>query len=154
MKKIAFLFIAILFSNFVWSQTLKTFSPSEVILSKPDAHSVLSFVFDEQYKLEQSALTENDVAFAQSLVLHLVDVSAVKVIANNLGQSALLTGSLKGLIIKFVKASTPSWYKNTKSDYLNSIDQKLYIDESVRTTLKRNFRSTWEIRLQSGELIY
>ncbi len=133
---------------------LKHFSESEVKLDQHDAFGILRFFWLEP-GVEPSQLTVQDRAFAQALLVEAIDssyhMSFVELLFKNFyGKVPSSFESVRDMVKSFAKEASKRWFEHATGKDLD--DPKIY--ESVRATLSRNFRSTWQIRVQTGELIY
>jgi hypothetical protein len=115
---------------------------------------VLRFFWPETGILPGS-LSDADRAFAQGLLVEAIDASYdmgfVEIIFRSFAYKVAPSfDQLKDLIKDFLKQAAEHWFKHaTRQDLQNPA-----IYESVRSTLARNFRSVWAIRVATGELTY
>lgn len=133
---------------------LKHFNESEVKLSQHDAFAVLRFFWLEPGVAPQQ-LTLQDRAFAQALLVEAIDRSYdmgyVEIIFRTFyGKIPTSFAAIRDLVKSFAKAAAKHWFEHATGKDLQ--DPKIY--ESVRRTLAANFRSVWQIRVQTGELTY
>lgn len=133
---------------------LRHFSKSELLLSQEQAARVLRFFFPDQL-VPAGALTDEDVGFAQALLIEAVDRSTemgyVEVLFNNAFMKAPADLSfIKDIAKDLIKRAASNWFRHATGQDL--ADPKIY--ETVRATLRNNFISAWVIRLQTGELTY
>ncbi len=130
--------------------SLKSFTPEELVFNKEDAHKILSFFFGN-VQISANLLTNNDIGFAQGLLLEAVDASnkigVVEAIWRSFNPNASSFASIAKMVIFFVKNSSTTWWRNKNIKNIN--DLKIY--EMVRVTLARNFKSEWAIRIQVEE---
>jgi hypothetical protein len=133
---------------------LRSFSREELIFSRDDAYMILKFFF-QSTRLKPTQLNDDDRAFAQALLLEAADRSYELGYAQILMEKFLMASprSLEGvrdLLKAFIGKAAKHWWKHAKQSDLR--DAKLYM--VVVNQLRRNFRSTWEIREVTGELMY
>jgi hypothetical protein len=133
---------------------LKHFSGSEVKLDQHDAFAILRFFWLEP-GMEPSQLTVEDRAFAQALLVEAIDksydMSFVELLFKNFyGKVPSSFEAVRDLVKSFAKEAAKRWFQHATGKDLEN--PQIY--ESVRATLARNFRSVWQIRLQTGELTY
>jgi hypothetical protein len=136
------------------SVALLRFSSSELLLTQEQAWKILRFFWPDM-NTPPNSLTVNDRSFAQALLIEAIDGSYnmgfVKLIFDYFFMKPPTSfGNIKDMVKIFVKAAMNHWFKHATGANLK--DPKIY--ESVRLTLARNFRTTWKIREESGELIY
>lgn len=133
---------------------LRRFTDDEIVISRNDAWKLLQFFFN-QVSILPASLTNQDISFAQALLLDAADRSYEMGYAQILFENFFMASprSLEGvrdLLKEFIKAAAKHWWNHaTEADLM---DAKLYL--MVVNQLRRNFRSTWLIREQTGELIY
>ena len=133
---------------------LRRFSPEEIVLSANDAYMVLKFFF-QSTSLKPTELTDEDRAFAQALLLDAADRSYELGYAQILMEKFLMASprsleGVKDLLKEFIKEAAKHWWKHAKQTDLR--EAKLYM--VVVNQLRRNFRSIWAIREQTGDLSY
>ncbi|MDB5373880.1 MAG: uncharacterized protein JWP04_2522, partial [Belnapia sp.] len=124
------------------------------ILTREDAYAVIRFFWHDPGMLPD-AFTEADVNFAQGLLVEAIDATCamgyVEIIFDNFFMKVPRDlNNLLGMLKKVAKAAAKHWWKHATDKDL--ADPKIY--ETVRVSLARNFRSTWDIRKATGELIY
>ena len=133
---------------------LRHFTKNELLLSPQDASRVLRFFFPAQ-PMPSTQLTDEDVGFAQALLLQAIDSSTqmgyVQILFDKFYAKPPSDFSfLKDLAVAFCKRAARNWFRHaTGADLANP-----QIYDSVRATIARNFSSVWSIRCQSGELTY
>jgi hypothetical protein len=126
----------------------------EVFFTKADAYNTLSFFFGTPSELGADALTADDIAFAQALLKEAVvrseQMGYVKAIFSTALKPPTSFAVVARLAYQVGKHSVG--VNDRRKNGTNMKDPVIY--DSVRNTLTRSFRSTWNIRLQTGELIY
>jgi hypothetical protein len=135
------------------SAALKHFSGNDLRLDVEQTRKVLKFFFP-QTDIDHVNVTDEDRSFAQALLVEAIDASAqmgyVQILFEKVYTPPTDFGYIKDLAKNFVKYGLNIWFRHlTGKDFT---DPKIYM--TVRNQLALNFRSTWEIRLQTGELTY
>ena len=132
---------------------LRHFSKSEVYVSQDDAKAILHFFFPSDQVPD--ALTDDDLGFAQALLLEAVDKSYAMSFVQDVydvfyGKVPTGFDAIKDMLKDFVKKAARTWWDHATGKDLD--DPKIYT--AVKAALTSNFRSVWVIRLQTGELTY
>jgi hypothetical protein len=133
---------------------LRHFTKQEFLVQPQEAQSILKFFFgDNLPSVEQ--LTDEDVGFAQALLLEAIDKSYAmnyveEIFDSFYGKMPQSYSVIKGMIKRFVEAAAKNWWDHATGKDLT--DPKIYV--SVRAMISANFRSTWTIRMITGELTY
>jgi hypothetical protein len=133
---------------------LQHFLRSQVLLTKQQASRILNFFFPND-SLAVGQISDEDAAFAQALLVEAIDAS------NEMGYVQILFDKafmkvpndfsfIRDLAVAFVKRAARNWFRHATQQEL--ADPKIY--ESVRRVIAVNFRSVWNIRLQTGELTW
>jgi hypothetical protein len=123
---------------------LRHFSGDEVKISKEQASLVLRFFFPDQSVSPNE--TDEDTAFAQALLLE-----AIEILFRQLyGKVPTDFSFIKDVAKEFCKRALKNWFNHATGKDLENPE----IYENVRAQIRRNFRSVWTIRVQTGELIY
>jgi len=131
---------------------LRRFNSSELRLSREQALRVLRFFF-LRVNISAADLTEQDIAFAQGLLVQAIDSSYqmgfVQVIADVFWKVPANL-EIADLVIEFGKGAAKNWFRHaTQKDLMSA---KIY--ESVRTTVRANFQTVWDQRMSGLELTY
>ena len=136
------------------SARLRRFTPGEVILTGPDAHSVLRF-FSITPGISPERLTMEDRAFVQALLVQAIDLSFdsayVAVLFNPAGSTPL--SSVEDIVFvleRFAFRAAMHWFENGSG--LDLLAPRIY--ESVRLLVARKSGRIWRTRLASGQLTY
>ncbi len=135
------------------SPYLQHFAPGEIVISNDQAQTVLNFFWPQ--KADTVSLTDADVGFAQALLLEAIDDSYsmgyVQILYDQFFMRPLPSmEKVREAAKEFAKKAIKHWFKHaTQKDLENP---KIY--ESVRARMAAQYRSMWEIRLQTGELTY
>jgi hypothetical protein len=132
---------------------LRHFSGDEVKISKEQASLVLRFFFPDQSVSPNE--TDEDTAFAQALLLEAIDKSNdegyIEILFRQLyGKVPTDFSFIKDVAKEFCKRALKNWFNHATGKDLENPE----IYENVRAQIRRNFRSVWTIRVQTGELIY
>jgi hypothetical protein len=130
---------------------LKHFSRDEIKISRDDARRILIFFFGNNVPAAES-LSDEDVSFAQALLLEAVDKSYAMGYVEAIFQSFYMKipTDIEKMMKNFVKQAAKNWFDHATGKDLSN--PKIY--DSVRVMLSSNFRSVWAIRMQTGELTY
>lgn len=133
------------------SGQLRRFSRSELVLTHQEAWQVLVFFFGGNAGTTPRWLTDDDRSFAQALLVEAVDASQRMSWIQTLWSSTAKPGaSITGVLAKLALKAGRDWLSSRKpTDFKNA---KIYT--MVKNELTRRFRSTWQIRLDTDELIY
>jgi hypothetical protein len=141
------------FAGFGESGQLRRFSPQELQLDVDETRNTLKFFWPEKAgEIDQLQINDADREFAQGLLVEAIDASYPMGIMEQVYRRFFLRvpTSFKSIAKSAVKialyAIRQRWLRRTQS--LTSDQVKIY--ENVRVTLARNFRSVFEIRLQTG----
>jgi|GEM_PF-2273005 len=153
---ISLTFVLVSFSSVFGQTKLKKIPNYDVVLSESEAKDVLCLIFGDAVSLP-SKLSDLDRKFSQEILLELIDKSISMGIIEALAKDALsLTPSMKKITIAILGESIKHlyWYNNkSKEEILNSISNvKLY--RTVANQIALNWKSAWEVRVQSGTPIY
>lgn len=118
-------------------------SNAQIVKSDEDVRSVYDFVFGEGSGKKLGNITKQDKDKATLFFADLVDKSCAMSYAETLMKTALNPASnIKTLIRNFAAKHYKGCHEDIK-------DGKIY--DSVRNTLKRNWKSAFEIRIQTEE---
>lgn len=132
---------------------LRHFSKDEIKISREQASRILRFFFPDQSVSPNE--TDEDVAFAQALLLEAIDKSNdegyIEILFRQLyGKVPTDFSFIKDVAKEFCKRALKNWFKHATGKDLE--DPEIY--ENVRATIRLNFRSVWAIRVQGGDLTY
>ena len=133
------------------SASLQHFSGDTLLVDRQEAWKILVWFFGGNSGISPTTLTENDMSFAQALIVEAVDAS------ENVGwieaiwrSTATPPKDLKSLFKKLARNLMKQWLKNSKPiDFENP---KIYT--MVKDALSRNWRSAWRIRIETGDPVY
>jgi len=126
--------------------TLKKFGPEELVLSHMEAWEVLVFFFGGNAGVKPGWLNDNDRSFAQALLIEAIEASSAMSWIETLWKSSVKpNASVKGIIKALAKKAAKDWFKKATKGDLE--DPEIY--QSVKSSLTRNWRSAWEIRVQT-----
>lgn len=133
---------------------LRHFKPDELLFNQQESFAILRFFFVD-VGIQAASLTDKDRSFAQALLVEAVDRSYDMGYAEILfdkffGSTSVSAKDVQDLAKRFLKHAVERWFRHaTKADLR---DPKIY--ESVRSSLARNARSVWKIRVPTGKLTY
>lgn len=132
---------------------LKRFKDDEVVIDRTTGWQFLRF-FWPNTGIKPGDLTGEDIKFAQALMVEALDSSAsmgyVEVFFRSFSSPTNALGSLTSAAARLIRNGFLHWYRNRRDVSLTN--PKVY--ESVRRALARNYKSAWEVRIQTGELVY
>lgn len=136
------------------SMYLKHFSPAEILISRAEAVTILKFFWPD-LSLTEGDLSNEDVGFAQALLLEAIDASYkmgyVHVIFDTFyGKIPGSFVDVRKMIKSFAKKAAKHWFKHLRDKSVEDAD----IYAAVRATIANNFRSTISTRMATGDLIY
>ena len=136
------------------SARLRRFTPGEVILSGQDAHAVLHF-FSIEPGISPAAMTIDDRAFAQALLVEAIDASyemgyAEAIFRSVFGKTPASLASVASILANLAVRAARNWFEHASAADL----QNPSIYESVRLVVARNWATVWRIRLATGQLTY
>jgi hypothetical protein len=134
--------------------SLQHFRKDQFIISRQQAARVLRFMFPDQ-QVSEPQLSDEDIGFAQALLIEAVDSSREMGYVQILFEKAAYKvptdfSFIKDLAKELCKRALQNWFRHATRKDLS--DPQIY--EMVLNTLRRNFRSVWAIRVQTGELTY
>jgi hypothetical protein len=133
---------------------LRHFAPTEILITKEQAGRILKFFFPNM-PIPPGALMEDDLSYAQALLVEAVDASTEMGYIQVLFDKAFMKVPTDFSLIKEVakalaKQAAKNLFRHATGEDLS--DPKIY--ETVRKTISWKQRTTWQIRLQTGELTY
>ena len=130
---------------------LKKFAASELVLSPMESWQVLVFFFGGNAGTVPGWLTENDRSFAQALLIEAVDASYRMSWIEKLWSSTVNpSASLKGILGKLALKAMRDWLTSCNPTDL----KKAKIYTMVKNQLTANWRSAWQIRIDTDEPVY
>ena len=133
---------------------LKHFGDSEIILNAEQAAAVLKFYFPDAAP-NPGDLSRDDIGFTQDLLLAGIDSSYemgfAEILFRIVGRYVPPTFSdISDIAKEFGKHAIRHWFRQATGKDLQ--DPQIY--ESVRNSIRLNFKSTWPIRQAKGEMTY
>lgn len=130
---------------------LRKFSKSEVVLNDMEAWQVLVFFFGGNAGTTPRWLTPQDRAFAQALLVKAVDASKqLSWIQELWSSTANPSTGVRSVLRSLATKAARDWLASRKPEDFK--DAKIYT--MVKNELTRSYRSTWQIRIDTDELIY
>jgi hypothetical protein len=131
--------------------SLRKFKPSEIVLSDQEAWQVLVFFFGGNASTQPSWLNDNDRSFAQALLLEAVDASSRVSWIEALWKATAKPGaSIKSILAKLALKAAKDWLQSCKPSDLT--EARIYL--MVKNQLTLNWRSAWQIRIETGDPVY
>ncbi|MDR3621069.1 MAG: hypothetical protein P4L85_17085 [Paludisphaera borealis] len=131
--------------------SLRKFTRSELAVSPMEAWQVLVFFFGGNAGTVPGWLTDNDRSFAQALLIEAVDASYRMSWIEKLWSSTVNpSASIKSILGKLAVKAMRDWLTSCRPTDLN----KAKIYTMVKDQLTRNWRSAWQIRIETGEDVY
>jgi hypothetical protein len=133
---------------------LRHFTKDEIYISPEDARTILRFFFGADVPPAEQ-LTIEDQGFAQALLLEAIDSSYAMSYVQEIfdafyGKIPTEFSAIKDMIKDFVKQASKTWFDHATGKDLSN--PRIYM--SVKNRIAANFRSTWVIRMRTGELTY
>jgi hypothetical protein len=124
------------------------------VLDANDAHTILTWVFGS-ISVNPNDLTDEDRAFAQAMLMEMLDASfAMGFVEALLKAAAKIPSGPKKVITTFLKGAGKNLVTYKDKDDLKKMMEDPKIYKAVLDTLARNFKSVWKIREATGELTY
>jgi hypothetical protein len=129
---------------------LQHFSGDQIVLDNQEAWQILVFFFGGNASLSPASLTDNDRSFAQALLIEAIDASEDMSWIEAIFRSAMKpNASVKSIIKSLIKKAVKDWFKHANKDKLDNPT----IYQSVKNQLTVNWRSAWQIRVETdGEM--
>ena len=133
------------------SEKLQHFKPDELLLTRMEAWQVLVWFFGGNAGTVPSWLTDDDRSFAQALLVEAIDASASVGIFRRIWESTVMPPmTIKSLLFKIAKAGGKIlWDRLHHCKVKDFAKAKIY--NMVKNDLTRNFRSAWQIRVETGD---
>ena len=133
---------------------LKHFSPGEIVITREQASRILKYFFPD-CPLPAGQLTDEDVSYAQALLIEAVDASTDMGYVQILFDKAFMKVPTAFSIIKDIakavaQRGAKNWFRHATGKDLS--DPQIY--ETVHSTISWKQGSTWRIRMATGELTY
>ena len=130
---------------------LRHFQKDEIRITRADARNIVVFFFRNNVP-PAASLTDEDVAFAQALLLEAVDKSYAMGYVEALFNSFYMKvpTDIAEMVKDFVKKAATNWFDHATGKDLSN--PKIY--ESVRVMISNNFSTVWRIRMSAGDLTY
>lgn len=130
---------------------LRDFTPSEILITQAEAWAILKF-FWPSMSLSRTEITPQDINFAQGLMVEAIDRSYamgyVDILFNTFyGKVAGSPVDVLKLVKTFAKKAAKHWFKHLGSKSIEKAD----IYKAVQMTISLNFKSVFEIRIQTGD---
>lgn len=130
---------------------LKKFAPSELVLTPMESWQVLVFFFGGNAGTLPGWLNDNDRSFAQALLIEAVDASYRMSWIEKLWSSTVNpSASIKGILAKLALKAARDWLTHAKPTDL--AHAKIYT--MVKNQITANWRSAWQIRVETGDPVY
>lgn len=131
---------------------LKHFQKNEIKITRSDARKILIFFFGGNNVPTSESLTDEDVAFAQALLLEAIDKSYamgyVEAVFNSFYMK--VPTDIAEMMKDFARNAAKNWFDHAAGKDLSN--PKIY--EMVRVTISNNFSQVWAIRMGGGDLTY
>jgi hypothetical protein len=133
---------------------LRHFTPAEIVITREQAARILRFFFPGQ-PLGPHTLNDEDISYAQALLIEAVDASTemgyVQILFDNAFMKVPADLSfIKDIAKAFAKQAAKNWFRHASGKDLSN--PQIY--ESVLKTISWKQGTTWQIRMQTGELTY
>jgi hypothetical protein len=131
--------------------SLRKFKQDELVLTHQEAWQVLVFFFGGNAGVVPGWLTDNDRSFAQALLIEAVDKSyAMSWMEAIFRATANPTTSVKSVLAKLALKAAKDWLSHSKPSDLKNAN--IYL--AIRNRLTLNWKTPWQIRLDTGEPVY
>jgi hypothetical protein len=129
---------------------LRHFSESDIILSNNDAWQVLVFFFGGNAGLAPGDLNLQDREFAEALLFEAMEASdrmdfVVPLLDFAVKPQTAIVGFMRTLALKAVQFGWKRWKHSRTTE-----NPQIY--NSIKVTVAYNWRTIWQIRVQTGEL--
>jgi hypothetical protein len=130
---------------------LQHFKPDELLLTQMEAWQVLVWFFGGNASALPGWLTDDDRAFAQALLVEAIDASADIGIIRRLWESTVMPPmTVRSLLTKIATTGAKIlWDRLQHCSVEDFAKAKIY--KMVKDRLTVNFRSVWQIRIDTGE---
>jgi hypothetical protein len=130
---------------------LKHFRSDEILISPDQARTILLFFFGLNEQMPEK-LNDDEVAFAQALLVEAIDESYVMQYVRGIfdafyGKPPASFEAVKDMIKDFMKDAAKNWFTHARGD--DFAHPRIF--ESIRVTTAVKFRSVWAEHLQTGE---
>lgn len=123
-----------------WGKLKRPDPPKRILKDASDAHRVLTFFFGKgNVRLGVANLGEQDIEFAQALLVEGIDASYKMGYVESLFRAVAGKGKIKDIIKDFGKKALKHWFNHATEDDLRNA--KIY--KKVRNEARRNFNSAW-----------
>jgi len=131
--------------------SLQHFNSQELLLTHMEAWQVLVWFFGGNAGTIPGWLTDDDRSFAQALLVEAIDKSADVGIIQRIWESTVTPPTtVKSLLFKIAKTGAMIlWDRLHHCKVEDFAKAKIY--KMVKDTLTMNFKSVWQIRIETGE---
>ena len=133
------------------SVQLQHFNSDELLLTHMEAWQVLVWFFGGNAGIVPGWLTDDDRSFAQALLVEAIDSSATVGIIRRIWESTVTPPmTVKSLLFKIAKTGGMILWDRLHHCSVEDFE-KARIYKMVKDRLTLNFRSAWQIRVETGE---
>ena len=129
----------------------KFYDTGDVYVSNQEAWEILVWFFGGNAGLSPSDITYNDRSFAQALLFEAIAASKLIGFVEGLWRATVKPAkSITSLLKQIAKLTAKALWEHLKPVDLE--DPKIY--QMVKDQLARNWKSPWQIRIETGEAVY
>lgn len=127
------------------------YKTGDVFISEQEAWEILVWFFGGNAGLSPADITYNDRSFAQALMFEAIRASKLISYIEGLWRATVKPyKSITKLLKQIAKLTAKALWENLKPADLE--DPKIY--QMVKDSLTRNWRSAWQIRVETGSAVY
>lgn len=128
--------------------TLDKYRNMRIVISAADAQRILQFIFPNAQPVPVASIDQNDIRFAQALIVEAAEASARIGFIQSLWEKAVSpTARPMGLVKTIVKSALR--YLNRPTTVQQAADSPDY--QMVLYQIANNFGSVWRYRVQTGD---
>jgi hypothetical protein len=129
----------------------KFYESGDIYISNQEAWEILVWFFGGNAGLSPSDITYNDRSFAQALLFEAIGASKLIGFVEGLWRATVKPAkSITKLLKQIAKLTAKALWEYLKPADLE--DPKIY--QMVKDQLARNWKSPWQIRIETGEAVY
>lgn len=127
------------------------YKTGDVFISEQEGWEILVWFFGGNAGISPSTITYNDRSFAQALMFEAIAASKKISFIEGLWKKTIMPPkSISSLLKQIAKLTAKALWEHLKPADLE--DPKIY--KMVKDQLTRNWRSAWQIRVETGDPVY
>lgn len=127
------------------------YKTGDVYITEQEAWEILVWFFGGNAGISPSTITYNDRSFAQALMFEAIAASKKISFLESLWKKTIMPPKSIGSLLKQIaKLTAKALWEHLKPADLK--DPKIYT--MVKDQLTRNWRSAWQIRVETGDPVY